>query len=154
MSTTVAAPRRQPTLGAPLHEALSELRPLLQRAITRSWPDAPLSPSQARLLRTVRLCPGISPLRAASEVREDATFVATLTRELVALELLEVRTPPSGGDAELRLTARGRVRTVAWNNKEREMLDRALDVLSAAERAAIALALPALERLALALDGC
>ena len=48
------APR--PSLGEPLHRVLAGLRPVLQRALTRSWPDTPLRPSQARLFRVVRPC--------------------------------------------------------------------------------------------------
>jgi len=147
-------PVSPPTLATPLHEALSGLYPVLQRALTRSWHDTPLTPSQARLLRAVRLCPGISPRHAAAEVREDAAFVATRAEELVALDLLEVRSARDEDELGLRLTARGRVRTLAWNEKRREMLDRALDALSPQERASIALALPALEHLAVALGEC
>jgi hypothetical protein len=144
------APR--PSLGEPLHRVLAGLRPVLQRALTRSWPDTPLRPSQARLLRVVRLCPGISPERAAVELREDSTVAQDLIAQLVALELLDTRRSRDGTEHELRLTDRGLVRTVAWQDKQHEVLDRALDTLSAHERASIALALPALEHLALALS--
>jgi DNA-binding MarR family transcriptional regulator len=143
------APR--PSLGEPLHRVLDGLRPSLQRALTRSWPETPLSPSQARLLRVVRLCPGISPDRAAVELREDSTLAHELIGQLVALDLLDTRCPRDGSEVELRLTRRGRVRTVAWHDNQRDLLDRALDTLSVHERAAIALALPALEHLAVAL---
>jgi hypothetical protein len=143
------APRR--SLGEPLHRVLDGLRPLLQRALTRSWPEASLSPSQARLVRIIRLSPGISPDRAAIELRENSTFTQEVIAQLVAMELLDTRCSRDGNEVELRLTPRGRVRTVAWQDKRSELLDRALDTLSAQERAAIALALPALERLAVAL---
>jgi DNA-binding MarR family transcriptional regulator len=141
----------RPSLGAPLHRVLNGLRPVIQRALTRSWPETPLSPSQARVLRIVRLCPGISPRSVATELRENSTFAAVLAEELIALELLEARRSPEGDEVGLRLTHRGRVRTMAWQDKGREVLDRALDTLSPQERAAIALALPALEHLAVAL---
>jgi hypothetical protein len=110
-----------------------------------------LSPSQARLLQVVRLCPGISPDRAAVELREHSTFVQELIGQLVALELLDTRRSRDCDEVELRLTHRGRVRTVVLQNKRSELLDRALDTLSAQERASIALALPALEHLVVAL---
>jgi DNA-binding MarR family transcriptional regulator len=127
---------------------------LLQQASRRNWPEPPLSPSQVRLLRLVRLCPGISPEHAAVDAREDGRFVTAVADQLVALDLLEVRR--SGGDdpMQLRLTARGHARAAAWDGTRREVLDRALDRLAPQERAAIALALPALERLAFALDDC
>jgi hypothetical protein len=150
MSTMELHPPR-PSLGEPLHRVLDGLRPVLQRALTRSWPETPLSPSQARLLRVVRLSPGISPDRAAMELRESSTFAQELIGQLVALELLGTRCSRDGNEVELRLTHRGRVRTVAWQDKQSELLDRSLDTLSVHERAAIALALPALEHLAVAL---
>jgi hypothetical protein len=146
--STVELHTPRPSLGEPLHRVLDGLRPVLQQALTRSWPETPLSPSQSRLLRVVRLCPGISPDGAAVELREDLTFAQELIAQLVALELLDTRRSRSGNEIELRLTHRGRVRTVAWQDKQSELLDRALDTLSAHERAAIALALPALEHLA------
>ena len=144
---------RAPSLGAPLHEALDSLRPLLQRASRRHWPEAPLSRSQVRVLRLVRLCPGISPERAAADVREDDRWVTAVAEQLVALGLLEIRRG-DGDRTELRLTTRGYARAAAWDGTRREVLDRALEQLEPQERAAIALALPALERLAFALDDC
>jgi hypothetical protein len=152
----VASTLRQahgPSLGAPLHDALDSLRPLLQRASRRNWTEAPLSPSQARLLRLVRLCPGISPERAAQDAREDARLVTTVAEQLVALGLLELRLGEDDG-IELRLTTRGHARAAAWDGTRRDVLDRALEQLAPQERAAIAIALPALERLAFALDDC
>jgi len=145
----------RPSLGAPLQRVLTGLRPVLRRALTRSWPEPPLSPSQARLLRVVRLHPGIAPSDAARELREDVTFAATLVEQLAALEIVTVHHRRGAAAVELRLTPRGCLRAVAWQNKGVEMLDRALDTLRPQERASIALALPALERLADALgDAC
>ena len=86
------------------------------------------------------------------ELREDSTLAQELIAQLVALELLDMRRSRDGEERELRLTDRGRLRTVAWKDKQHELLDRALDALSAHERASIALALPALEHLAVALS--
>jgi hypothetical protein len=79
-------------------------------------------------------------------------FTQELTEHLVALELLETRSSDDSSDVGLRLTHHGVVRTVLWQDKGQELLDQALDTLSAQERAAIALALPALEHLAVALS--
>ena len=149
--STMELPASRRSLGAPLHRVLNGLRPVMQRALTRSWPETPLSPSQARVLRVVRLCPGISTRSVATELREDPTFAAAVATELVAMGLLEARRSGELDDVGLRLTHRGRVRTVAWVDNGRAVLDRALATLSQQDRAAIALALPALEHLAAAL---
>jgi hypothetical protein len=150
--STIEVQTRRLSLGTPLHQVLTGLRPVLRHAVTRSSPEPPLSPTQARLLRVVRLSPGISPERSAAELRETTTFTQELIEQLVALELLETRSSRDSSEVELRLTYRGVVRTVLWQDKGQELLDRALDTLSAQERAAIALALPALEHLAVALS--
>ena len=48
----------------------------------------------------------------------------------------------------LRLTLKGHLRAREWRGKSTEVLDHALDTLTPQERAAIAIAIPALERLA------
>ena len=146
--STMELPASRRSLGAPLHRVLNGLRPVMHRALTRSWPETALSPSQARVLRIVRLCPGISTLDLATELREDPTLAAAIAAELIAMDLLEARGTGEDDDDGLRLTHRGRVRTVAWVDNGRAVLDRALDTLSQQDRAAIALALPALEHLA------
>jgi len=150
MGTTDVGAER-PSLGAPLQRVIAELRPVLQRALTRSWPEPPLSPSQARLLRVVRMHPGIAPGDAARELHEDPAFAATLVEQLAALEIVTVQQRRGTATDELRLTPRGCLRAAAWQNKGVEMLDRALETLRPQERASIALALPALEHLAEAL---
>jgi len=143
-----------PSLGVPLHDALEGLHPLLQHACRRNLAAVPLSPSQSRLLRQVRLCPGISPEHAAVDVREDDRFVTAVADQLVGLGLLEQRRASDDDTVELRLTTRGHERAASWDDTRREVLDRALAQLTPPERAAIAVALPALERLAGALDDC
>jgi DNA-binding MarR family transcriptional regulator len=136
------------SLGTPLDRVLTELHPVLNRALNRSWPATPLTPSQARLLRVVRLRPGISTQELSQELREDHTFASVLVEQLVRLELLaEGPDPESPHVNAVRLTAQGQLRAHAWRMKSTETLDRALDDLTSQERAAIALALPALEHL-------
>jgi DNA-binding MarR family transcriptional regulator len=148
--TSTTSPHvERPSLGMPLQRVLSNLRPALHRAVTESWPDTPLSPSQARLLRIVRLRPGIAAPEIAQELREEPSVASATIEELVQRELLAREPDPDDRRAHrLRLTMRGRLRNRAWRGKSTEVLDRALDTLTPQERAAIAIAIPSLERLA------
>ena len=83
-----------PSLGTPLDRVLSDLRPVVHRVVDERWPGMPLSPSQARLLRIVRLRPGIASTDVPSELREDPIVAATVIEELVHEELLTSRTRP------------------------------------------------------------
>ena len=67
---------------------LSDLRPVVHRTVNERWPGRPLSPSQARLLRIVRLRPGIATADVPGELREDPLVAATVIEELVQEELL------------------------------------------------------------------
>ena len=143
----------RPSLGDPLVRVLTALRPALNRGLNESWPDTPLTPSQARLLRTLRLRPGISTVEAAEELREDRAFAEAVIAELEHLDLVSVSADAADPSSRsLRLTGRGRTRTIAWRLRTTELVDQALAELEPAERAAIALALPALDHLALAFD--
>ena len=59
------------------------MRPFVHRAVNERWPGMPLSPSQARLLRIVRLRPGIATADVPAELREDRVVAATVIDELV-----------------------------------------------------------------------
>ena len=131
---------------------LSDLRPVVHRAVNDRWPGMPLSPSQARLLRIVRLRPGIASTDVPAELREDPVVALTVIEELVHAELLTSE-PDADDDARgLRLTLKGHLRARELRGKSTEVLDHALDTLTPQERAAIAIAIPALERLADALE--
>jgi DNA-binding MarR family transcriptional regulator len=151
-STAGVARQETPSLGTPLDRVLSDLRPVVHRAVTERWPGMPLSPSQARLLRIVRLRPGIASTDVAAELREDRVVALTVIDELVHEELLTSQPDPGDGVPGLRLTLKGHVRAREWRGRSPEVLDHALDTLTPQERAAIAIAIPALERLADALS--
>jgi hypothetical protein len=141
-----------PSLGTPLDRVLSDLRPVVHRAVNERWPGMPLSPSQARLLRIVRLRPGIASADVPAELREDPIVAATVVEELVHEELLTCEPDPEDHVHSLRLTLKGHLRAREWRGRSTEVLDHALDTLTPQERAAIAIAIPALERLADALS--
>ena len=141
-----------PSLGTPLDRVLSDLRPFVHRAVNQRWPGMPLSPSQARLLRIVRLRPGIATADVPAELREDCLVAATIVDELVHEELIASQPGPDDGVRSLRLTLKGHLRARELRGKSTEVLDHALDTLTPQDRAAIAIAIPALERLADALS--
>ena len=151
-NTTSVARHETPSLGTPLDRVLSDLRPFVHRAVNERWPGMPLSPSQARLLRIVRLRPGIATADVPAELREDRVVAATVIDELVHEELLTSQPDPEDGVRSLRLTLKGHLRARELRGKSTEVLDHALDTLTPQERAAIAIAIPALERLADALS--
>ena len=137
-----------PSLGAPLHRVLTSLRPVLQRALDRGVGRS------RRCLRPRRACcRSCACTRASrrdrlpSSFAEGAEFTATLVAQLVALEILTWHGARDDANEGLRLTPRGRLRAVAWRDKAGEVLNHTLETLSAPERAAIAVALPALEHL-------
>src|SRR4051812_46791483 len=142
-----------PSLGVPLDRVLRNLRPVVHRAVDERWPGTPLSPSQARLVRIVRLRPGIATAEVPAELREDPIVAATVIEELVQEELLACAFDPDDQVHSLRLTLKGHLRAREWRGKSTEVLDLALDALTPQERAAIAIAIPALEHLADAVGG-
>ena len=75
-NTTSVARHETPSLGTPLDRVLSDLRPFVHRAVNERWPGMPLSPSQARLLRIVRMRPGIATADVPAELREDRVVAA------------------------------------------------------------------------------
>jgi DNA-binding MarR family transcriptional regulator len=152
MTTLIPARRRALSLGPPLQRVLSDLSPALGRATRRHDAEQTLSSAQARVLRLVRLHPGIGRERVSTELREDARVARLLVEGLVRAGLVEEGFDPSRpGTAVLRPTAAGRRRHLTWRARSSATLNDALDLLTAGERAAIALALPALEHLAVAL---
>jgi DNA-binding MarR family transcriptional regulator len=136
------------SLGTPLYQALSDVRSALHRAVDRDWPSAPLSPSQARLLRAVRLRPGIGMTEVASELRIEPRVARAIVAKLVQQELLSREVDPEDSRFErIRVTRTGLMRLRLWRGRGADVLDHALDTLTAQQRARIALALPALEQL-------
>lgn len=151
-------PESEPAGGADVELAegmlasLDTVRRQARRIAGRAWPIAPLTGSQVELLRLVRRHPDISIAEAAVELGSAANTVSTLVRQLVEVGLLRrVADPADRRVARLSLTAAARRRVNAWRDRRAAVVAVALGDLSAADRWALAAALPALGRLFAAL---
>lgn len=136
-------------LAGRLVGATGLLRRRIRRGAGRPWPAAELTEAQTELLRHVRRNPGTSVTDAAAALGLAANTVSTLVGRLVELGLMRREADP--GDrrvARLTLTADALATVRAWRDRRGALVAVALGELDAADRAAIATALPALERLA------
>jgi DNA-binding MarR family transcriptional regulator len=136
------------TLGSELYRSLAGFRREVRRAVRSEFPAQLLTPSQVEVLGCVRRQPGIGVRDAASMLRLAPNTVSTIVGQLVDVGFLRRETDPDDARAVcLRLTAAGHRRVHAWRDRSTQTVDRALESLDAEERAALALALPALRHL-------
>ena len=92
--------------------------------------------------------PGAAVAEVAEELQVAANTVSTLVRELEAAGLLERRRGRADRRVtELHLTTAAHERLADWGGHRQEVLEEVLGDLPAADREALAAALPALERL-------
>lgn len=141
------------TLAGQLFEALSTVRRQVRRRTGRPWPPGALSGSQIELVRLVRREPDLPVSAAAERLGLAGNTVSTLVRQLVDAGVLQRAVDP--GDrrvARLTVTAAARRRIEGWRDRRLDSAARALARLDAADRAALAHAVPALDRLATALQ--
>jgi DNA-binding MarR family transcriptional regulator len=143
------------------HEALAEslaaqlngVRRVLRRRVRAGLGVPELIGSQVELLRLVESAPGIGVSAAAQQLRLAANSVSTLVNQLTEAGLLRrERDPVDRRSARLLLTPAAQSRLAAWRAARVELLAGALSTLDGAERDALAAAVPALSRLAEALD--
>ena len=138
-----------PTLGAEVWRTLADLRREVRRTVRSDFPAQRLSLSQVEVLACVRRQPGIGVREAATALRLAPNTVSTIVGQLVDAGLLRRDSDPEDARAvRLRLTKAGHRRVHAWRDRTAQAVDRALEALDAEERAALALALPALRHLA------
>jgi DNA-binding MarR family transcriptional regulator len=136
-------------LAEDLLEAIGLVRRHTRRRVGRLWTDQDVSGAQAELLRLVRRMPGVSVAGAADELGVAANTVSTLVGSLVSAGLM-CRTPDPEDRrvARLDLTDSARRRVERWRDARSAAIAEALAGLDAADRAAVAAAVPALTRLA------
>jgi DNA-binding MarR family transcriptional regulator len=109
----------------------------------------PLPPAQSELLRLAASRPGITVADAATELRLAPNTVSTLVGKLTTVGFLRrSRGSADGRTALLTVTDTARQRMALWRDVRAELAGRALARLSAADRTALAAAVPALLRLA------
>ena len=129
--------------------AISLVRRTTRRAVRQVWHAEPLPPAQSELLRLAASRPGITVADAAHELQLAANTVSTLVGRLTAAGLLcRGRSASDGRTALLTATEQGRSRLAAYRDLRAELAGVALARLPAADRHALAAAVPALLRLA------
>jgi DNA-binding MarR family transcriptional regulator len=133
--------------------AISAIRRVARRAARAAWNQEPLPAAQSELLRLAARRPGISVAEAAHELRLAPNTVSTLVGRLNAAGLLErTRAVTDGRSVRLSVTDKGTRRIAEFRDLRAELAGRALDRLTAADRQALADAVPALLRLAAQLE--
>jgi DNA-binding MarR family transcriptional regulator len=135
--------------GAELLGAISLVHRAARRSARHALEQDPLPPAQSELLRLAAARPGITVADAAQELRLAPNTVSTLVGKLTAAGLLtRTRSPHDARTAQLTVTDAARQRLAQWHDLRADAGSRALRRLSAADRRALAIALPALLRLA------
>ena len=139
-------------LAEALFRSFGAVRRQVRRTAGRPWPS-PLSGSQIELVRLVRRHPGVTVSEAAEELRLAGNTVSTLVRQLTDAGLLRRAADPDDRRlARLHVTAAARTRIEGWRDHRAELAAQALGRLDEADRRALGDAVPALTRLAAALQ--
>jgi DNA-binding MarR family transcriptional regulator len=145
------APDHDLRLAEPLVEALGSVRRQMRRTAGRPMPS-PLSGSQIELVRLVRRQPGIAVNEAAGALGLAGNTVSTLVRQLAEAGVLRRESDPADRRvARLHVTGAARRRIEGWRDHRTELTAQALGRLSADDARILAVAVPALNRLAGAL---
>ncbi|MBV9095922.1 MAG: MarR family transcriptional regulator [Streptosporangiaceae bacterium] len=148
---SVAAPAAQ-ALAAELLAAISAVRRVARRAARSAWQRQPLPPTQSELLRLAAAHPGISVADAARELRLAPNTVSTLVGRLAAAGLVDrEHAAADGRSVRLAVTGKGSRRLAEFRDLRADLAARALGRLPAADRDALAAAVPALLRLSVEL---
>ena len=144
----MAGDPRTERLAAALPPVLGPMFRLLRRAVAAGYARPRLPGAQVDVLRLVERRPGAAVAEVAEELQVAANTVSTLVRELEAAGLLERRRGRADRRVtELHLTTAAHERLADWGRHRQEVLEEVLGDLQAADREALAAALPALERL-------
>jgi DNA-binding MarR family transcriptional regulator len=136
-------------LAGSLSASVAALTRALRRRLRADLVEAPLRGSQAELLRLVYGSPGIGVSAAARALTLADNSVSTLVNQLTTAGLL-IREPDPADRraARLRTTETANKRLRAWERRRAELVTGILAELTAADRAALSAAAPALRRLA------
>jgi DNA-binding MarR family transcriptional regulator len=140
-------------LAEDLVEAVTGIRRVIRRRLLGELTGTPLTGSQVELLRVVEASPGIGVAAAARAMRLAGNSVSALVNQLTEAGYLTRHTDPTDRRAaRLHLTRAASRRLAAWRTERVRLAGAGLDALSAADRDAIARALPAMQRLVDRLD--
>jgi DNA-binding MarR family transcriptional regulator len=135
--------------AAELLTAVSAVRRTTRRAVRHASPTEPLPATRSELLRLTVSRPGISVAEAARELRLAPNTVSTIVGALAAQGLItRGRSRADGRTVRLNPTNKARQRLAQWRDLRGELVASALAGLPASDREALAVAIPALLRLA------
>src|SRR6185437_15755729 len=143
--------------GAPQAEGLAEgiarLRRALRRGARVADPGNTLAVAQLELLTALAEQPGARPGQLARRLNMRANTVTTIVNALSARGMLErVAADDDRRAVELTVTEAGRQAVLSWQATNAAVLHLALSTLPAKQRRALAVAVPALDALARAID--
>jgi DNA-binding MarR family transcriptional regulator len=134
-------------------QQLNGVRRVLRRRLRAGLDGPALTAAQVELLQLVEGSAGISVSAAARGLRLAGNSVSTLVNQLSEAGYLRRETDPQDRRAaRLYLTEAATARLSSWRAARAELVDAGLAALPAADREAIARALPALRRLAEAVE--
>ena len=123
------------------------MRRLVRRRLREEVPPR-LRPAQVELMAVVGGHPGISVAAAARELRLADNSVSTLVNQLLTAGMLRRETDPEDRRAvRLELTPEAHRHMADWRDRRARLVGARIQELPAEDRAAIAAALPALDRL-------
>ena len=135
--------------AAGLLAAIGAVRRVARRAVRTASQAEPLPPARSELLRLAARRPGIGVAEAAAELRLAPNSVSTMVSKLTEDGLLSRdRGATDGRSVRLTVTEAGAARIEQWRDIRSDLVGRALERLTQADRKALAAAIPALTRLA------
>jgi DNA-binding MarR family transcriptional regulator len=148
------AAKRSDGAGADgLAEGIARLRRALRRGARVASPDNSLAVAQLELLSAVAEHPGARPGQLARLMHMRPNTVTTIVNALTAQGMISRATHEGDRRAiELTITDAGQQAVHAWQATNSAVLHLALSTLPAAQRRALAAAVPALGTLAKAID--
>jgi DNA-binding MarR family transcriptional regulator len=136
-----------------LADVVARLRRALRRGVRVEVPFEAVSVAQVELMQLLADAPGLRAREISDRLLLAPTTVSTLIGQLLATDLIDRRPDPADRRAwRLHLTADGRKQLRSWQLANSRVIETALAKLDAADRRAVAAALPALARLVAHLD--
>ncbi|MBO0683340.1 MAG: MarR family transcriptional regulator [Candidatus Dormibacteraeota bacterium] len=137
-----------PGQATEMADAVSRLRRAIRQRMRQEFGIPTLPEAQLELMRLVGLEPGLRVQEAAHALGVAPNTVSTLVRQLASAGILERKHDRSDGRVcRLFLTRGARARWELRRDRRERVLGAALGLLSDEDRAAIAGAVPALNRL-------
>lgn len=139
--------------AARLTPVLSRLRRAVNRSVRLGIAGPTLPEAQVDVLRVVAAQPRARVQDVASQLHLAPNTVSTLVGALVRRGLLRREVDAADGRAvRLSITPQAHRRIAAWRARRAEVVEEHMSRLHAADRRALARALPALERLTASLE--